>query len=128
MSLCSLSRIPLYPILPPSLSFERKAMYFPGVVVTAMLLFCQQARAFVVPLHPARCARSEASRPATRLSYSPKSVQDVWDNHFAAFGGKDVSLSPLGGLRARSSATHYSLQLCDHSRPSGIPPQEALAM
>lgn len=73
-------------------------MYFPGVVATAMLLFCRQARAFVSPslMHPSsgsrRCARPEASRAATRLSYAPQSVQDVWDNHFAAFGGKDVSL------------------------------------
>lgn len=68
-------------------------MYPLGVIATAMLLWCQQAHAFVVapPLQAGRIARPEASRAATRLSYAPESVQDVWDNHFAAFGGQDVS-------------------------------------
>eukprot|EP00903_Cladosiphon_okamuranus_P006425 g6287.t1 len=57
-----------------------------------MLLWCQQAHAFVrfPPVQAGRTARPEASRATTRLSYAPESVQDVWDNHFAAFGGKDL--------------------------------------
>lgn len=92
--------------------FSLRAMVAAAV---ASLTLCHQTSAFVAPLakFPRAMISSAASssttatarRAATRMSaaYAPANVQDVWDNHLAAFGGKDVSfylLLLLGSPRA----------------------------
>lgn len=82
-------------------------MFSLGAIATisaTALLLCQRTLAFVVsptasvrsgwgssPLPSSSAASAAAAAALTRMSCAPKNVQDVWDNHFAAFGGKDVS-------------------------------------
>lgn len=83
--------------------FSLRAMVATAVV---SLTLCHQTSAFVAPLanlprgivsSAASSSTTTAGRAATRMSaaYAPKNVQDAWDNHFAAFGGKDVSFHSL---------------------------------
>lgn len=95
-----------------------------------VLLFCQRTLGFVVspPALVRRGCRSPrpapagASAAATRMSYAPKNVQDVWDNHFAAFGGKDVSETKINRVGAIRSAVSYVGKI-----PSGkyLPPLQS---
>ncbi|CAM9145134.1 unnamed protein product [Scytosiphon promiscuus] len=42
------------------------------------------------PAHAACPPRPTRAAVTTTMSYAPQNVQDVWDNHFAAFGAQDV--------------------------------------
>lgn len=77
------------------------AMFSPrNVVLTVAFILCRQTSAFVA--RPALGLVSNSNKavaaalprvraPTTRMSYAPQNVQEAWDNHFSAFGGKDVS-------------------------------------
>lgn len=80
-------------------------MYSLGAIATVLLgsILQTPTHAFVglPPQAGSRCATASTQRRATTsLNYAPKNVQEVWDNHFAAFGGKDVS-EPQHGARAK---------------------------
>lgn len=79
---------------------------FAATSATALLLLFQPTHGFISTT-PALVRASRGSCPTaaatTRMSYAPKNVQDVWDNHLAAFGGKDVSDS-LGAGRCDSNS------------------------
>ena len=80
-----------------------------GMVATAVasLALCHQTSAFVAPFVKLSTSSADGSSStttrvttrtgtrtgATRMSaaYAPQNVQAAWDNHLAAFGGKDVS-------------------------------------
>eukprot|EP00904_Undaria_pinnatifida_P007659 jgi/Undpi1/4022/HiC_scaffold_16.g07389.m1 len=79
-----------------------------GMVATAVasLALCHQTSAFVAPFVKLSTSSADGSSStttrvttrtgirtgATRMSaaYAPQNVQAAWDNHLAAFGGKDV--------------------------------------
>lgn len=90
--------------------FSLRAMVAAAV---ASLTLCHQTSAFVAPLAKLPGATISSAdysvtatatrRTATRMSaaYAPTNVQDAWDNHFAAFGGKDVSFHYVVGFLSR---------------------------